>query len=196
MLDKVYNFFNSLSEDKKKEVKELFAEIKQEQDPNQPSAPATEVPLMDGTVAKVMGDGVGAEIIIVSSEGELPAPEGELVAADGSVIVVKKEGEKSVIAEIKPAEDMKAETNMNADLKALEDKFNAVFTELKNENNSLKAEIEKIKLSASKHKAQFMKTVEVVEAMAAIPTDEPAKTHETSIKPNKKEEALKRIFSK
>ena len=134
MLDKVYNFFNSLSEDKKKEVKELFAEIKQEQaqDPNQPAPPATEVPLMDGTVAKVMGDGVGAEIILVTPEGEVPAPEGEHVAADGSVIVVKKEGEKSVIAEIKPAEDMKAETNMNADLKALEDKFNAVFTELKN----------------------------------------------------------------
>lgn len=188
MLDKVYNFFNSLSEDKKKEVKELFAEIKQEQaqDPNQPAAPATEVPLMDGTVAKVMGDGVGAEIILVTPEGEVPAPEGEHVAADGSVIVVKKEGEKSVIAEIKPAEDMKAETNMNADLKALEDKFNAVFTELKNENNSLKAEIEKIKLSASKHKAQFMKTVEVVEAMAAIPTDEPAKKPDvTSTKKDK-----------
>lgn len=182
MLENVYKFFNSLSEDKKKEVKQLFAEIKQEQaeEPTQPAAPATEVTLMDGTVAKVMGEGVGAEIILVTPEGELPAPEGEHVAADGSVIVVKKEGEKSVIAEIKPAEEMNDQNNMSEDkLKALEDKFNEVFTALENENKALKAEIEKIKLSASKHKAQFMKTVEVVEAMAAIPTDEPAKKPET-----------------
>ena len=195
-MSKILDFFNSLTEDKKKEVKELFAEIKAEDAPTQPAAPATEVPLMDGTVAKVMGDGVGAEIILVTPEGEVPAPEGEHVAADGSVIVVKKEGEKSVIAEIKPAEDMKAETNMNADLKALEDKFNALFTALETENKALKSELEKVKLNFSKHKAQFVKTVEVVEAMAAIPTDEPAKTPETSIKPNKKEEALKRIFGK
>ena len=183
-LDKVLNFFNSLSDDKKKEVKELFAEIKAEETPNEPAAPATEVPLMDGTVAKVMGEGVGAEIILVTPEGEVPAPEGEHVAADGSIIVVKKEGEKSVIAEIKPAEEMKAQNNMS-DLKALEDKFNAVFTALENENKALKAEIEKIKLDASKHKAQFKKTVEVVEAMAAIPTDEPAKVPSTPTKKDK-----------
>lgn len=194
----VVHIFNSLSEDVKKTLKDLANAVKVElaEEPAPAATEYYEVPLQDGTVLKVGGEvAVGSEVLVVTPEGELPAPEGEHTLADGSILVVKKEGEKSVIAEVKPAEEMKAEpqdaqVSMEA-IKSLEAKFSALETE----NANLKNEIEKLKLSVSKTKVQLSKAVEVVEAMAAVPTDVPAKTPET-IKVNKKEEAIKRIFGK
>lgn len=194
----VVHIFNSLSEDVKKTLKDLANAVKVElaEEPAPAATEYYEVPLQDGTVLKVGGEvAVGSEVLVVTPEGELPAPEGEHTLADGSILVVKKEGEKSVIAEVKPAEEMKEEpkqtdVSMEA-IKSLEAKFSALETE----NANLKNEIEKLKLSVSKTKVQLSKAVEVVEAMAAVPTDVPAKAPET-IKVNKKAEAISRIFGK
>ena len=144
--NKFVHFFNSLSEDMRVKAKELFTTIKTEkfEDEQKPAASFVEVPLQDGTILKVGGELVaGTEVILITPEGEIPAPEGDLILADGSTIVVKKDGEKSVIAEVKPAEEMKKDTkdapvNMEAIEKAISDKFEAKFSALEKENKSLK----------------------------------------------------------
>jgi hypothetical protein len=182
MDNKVVHIFNSLSEDVKKTLKDLASAVKVEmaEDPAAPAKQMAEVPLADGSVIKVTDLNVGGEVMVVTPEGEIPAPEGEHTLADGSVIVVAKEGEKSVITEVKPAEAMKKEepakdVAMEA-VKNLKSEYEAKIKDIEAKFNS---EIEKIKLSVSQTKANLVKTVEVVEAMAAIPTDEPAKKPET-----------------
>lgn len=198
--NKVAAWFNSLDEKIKATAKELFAEIKMADEPTDaPATTFTEVPMADGTVLKVGGELVaGSELILVTPEGEIPAPEGDLTLADGSIIVAKKEGEKTVIAEVKPAEDMKAEqtqapVNMEAIEKAIGDKFASKFSSLESEIVKLKAENDALKLKVSKGAAQLVKTVEVLEAFASVPTATPIVTPNTI---NKKDKMFETIFSK
>ncbi len=196
--NKFVHFFNSLSEDMKVKAKELFTTIKTEkfEDEQKPAASFVEVPLQDGTILKVGGELVaGTEVILITPEGEIPAPEGDLILADGSTIVVKKDGEKSVIAEVKPAEEMKKDTkdapvNMEAIEKAISDKFDAKFSALEKENKSLKAEHEALKLKVSQKAAQLKSTVELFEALSNVETAEPIKT------PTKKIEKVDALCSK
>jgi hypothetical protein len=198
-IDKVVSFFNSLSEDKKVAAKELFAAVKDEK--FEDAAPAgqapsyTEVPLEDGTILKVSALEVGGEVILVSPEGEVPAPEGEHKLADGSVLVVKKEGEKAVIAEIKPAAEMKKDTpSTEATFAAIEEKFAALKAEALENNKALKAELEAVKLKLSKANSLIKQTVEVVEAFSSVPTAQPiAKPTQTV---NKKDEMFNTLFKK
>lgn len=198
--NKVAAWFNSLDEKIKATAKELFAEIKMADEPTDAPAPTfTEVPMADGTVLKVGGELVaGSELILVTPEGEIPAPEGDLTLADGSIIVAKKEGEKTVIAEVKPAEEMKKEgeqapVNMEAIEKAIGDKFASKFSSLESEIVKLKAENDALKLKVSKGAAQLVKTVEVLEAFASVPTAAPIVTPNTI---NKKDKMFETIFSK
>lgn len=184
--NKVTHFFNSLGEDLKKSIKNLAAEVKNEKfsdmEEGAGQAPSyTEVPLVDGTVAKVTALEVGGEVIVVTPEGEIPAPEGEHQLADGTVIVTIKEGEKSVIKEIKPAEEMKKDVpTQDAQFAAIKEEFAAFKNEVLEENKKLKSEVEGLKLKLSKSNAMIKNTVEVIEAMAAVPTAEPIKKPEVA----------------
>lgn len=200
-IDKVVSFFNSLSEDKKVAAKELFAAVKDEkfEDP----APAgqapsyTEVPLEDGTILKVSALEVGGEVILVNPDGsgEVPAPEGEHKLADGTVLVVKKEGEKAVITEIKPAAEMKKDTpSTEATFAAIEEKFAALKAEALENNKALKAELEAVKLKLSKANSMIKQTVEVVEAFANVPTAQPIVKPTQTV--NKKDEMFNTLFKK
>lgn len=197
--NKIIHFFNSLSEDMKVKAKELFTTIKTEkfEDEQKPAASFVEVPLQDGTILKVGGELVaGTEVILITPEGEIPAPEGDLILADGSTIVVKKDGEKSVIAEVKPAEEMKKDTkdapvNMEAIEKAISDKFDAKFSALEKENKVLKAEHEALKLKVSQKAAQLKSTVELFEALSNVETAEPIKKDK---RVDAKDEMFKTIF--
>lgn len=199
--NKVAAWFNSLDEKIKATAKELFAEIKMaDTTPTNTPAPSyTEVPMADGTVLKVGGDLVaGSELILVTPEGEIPAPEGDLTLADGTIIVAKKEGDKTVIAEVKPAQDMTTQVkdtpvNMEAIEKAIGEKFAAKFSSLESEIVKLKAENDALKLKVSKGAAQLVKTVEVLEAFASVPTAAPIVTPNTI---NKKDKMFETIFNK
>jgi len=130
----------------------------------------TEVPLADGTSLKYTGDlAVGAKCLVVTPAGEVPAPEGELSLADGSKIVIKKEGEDSVIAEIKPAEEMKDQAILAMVEKAVNAKSEANDKEIK----SLRTKLEAAELKLSKKSSQLNELATVVEAMASIGTGEP-----------------------
>lgn len=183
MSNKLVDFFNSLDESIKVKFKSLVAEVKLEDAPQaEPAKTYSEAPLQDGTVLKYTGDklDVGSEVIIVTPEGEVPAPEGELVLGDGSVLVIAKEGELSKVAEVKPAAEMKSETPATpAAFEDIKAEFAAFKAEVLKEMADLKSENEKLKIKASKNAAQIKDTVLVVEAMANVPTDAPAVTPTT-----------------
>jgi hypothetical protein len=194
--NKFVAFFNSLSEDVKKTFKDLITEVKEEKFEDTPAS-YTEVPLLDGTVIKVTKLEVGGEVIVVSPEGEIPAAEGELVLADNSILVIKKEGEKSLIAEIKPAAEMKKDEPKDtsaAKFTEIEQKFASIEAKFSKENKDLKAELESVKLKLAQKSAQLKKTVEVLEAFASVPTAEPIK--KPTVKIDKKDEMFKTIFKK
>ncbi len=193
--NKFVAFFNSLSEDVKKTFKDLITEVKEEKFEDTPPS-FTEVPLLDGTVIKVTKLEVGGEVIVVTPDGEVPAAEGELVLADNSILVIKKEGEKSLIAEIKPAEEMKKDEPKDtsaAKFTEIEQKFASIEAKFSKENKDLKAELESVKLKLSQKSAQLKKTVEVLEAFASVPTAEPIKKPTVV---NKKDEMFNTIFKK
>ena len=130
-----------------------------------------EVPLADGSILKYTGDlAAGSKCVLVTAEGEVPAPEGEHKLADGSTIVVKKEGEESVISEIKPAEEMKDQAILAAIQKALEP-ITKEFEAFKSENKKLKTEFEATKLKLSERSSQLKELSTVVAEMAAIVTE-------------------------
>jgi hypothetical protein len=194
--NKFVAFFNSLSEDVKKTFKDLITEVKEEKFEDTPAS-YTEVPLLDGTVIKVTKLEVGGEVIVVSPEGEIPAAEGELVLADNSILVIKKEGEKSLIAEIKPAEEMKKDEPKDtsaAKFEEIKQEFASIKAEFSKENKALKSEVESLKLKVAQKSAQLKKTVEVLEAFASVPTAEPIK--KPTVKIDKKDEMFKTIFKK
>lgn len=197
--NKIVHFFNSLDEKVKQTLKSLAAEVKDEKfsdmEEGAGQAPSyTEVPLVDGTVVKVTALEVGGEVIVVTPEGEIPAPEGEHQLADGTVIVTVKEGEKSVIKEIKPAEEMKKETpTQDAQFAAIKEEFAAFKNEVLEENKKLKSEVEGLKLKLSKSNAMIKNTVEVIEAMAAVPTAEPIKKPEIAATASKKQRLLDKL---
>lgn len=202
-IQKFTEFINKyLPEKEKADLKTLAAEFAEEK-PAEEAAPSyNEIPLQDGSVLKVAGEmGPGAECLLVTPEGEVPAPEGEHTAADGSIIVVKKEGEKSVIAEVKPAAEM-ADQKMQAAIDELKKHIDGViaskFSTVDSENKKLKSELESTKLKLAKVTSQLGQTVGIVNAFANIPTDEPiiepqkpvSKTQELN---NKKDNLVNRI---
>lgn len=134
-----------------------------------------ETTLQDGTVVKYTGDklDVGSELILVTPEGEVPAPEGDLVLADGSTVTVAIQDGKSVVATFTPAE---AEAEMEAkDIKDVKErvtkiveKFEAQDAEIK----GLKNTIEALKLKVSKQAALLTQNTDMLIAFSEVETDE------------------------
>lgn len=77
--------FGFMSEDKTEIVKEIFIDAK----------------LIDGTAIKVSGEGLveGAKVVVVTEEGEIPAPDGVHELEDGT----KVETKEGIIAKIEEA---------------------------------------------------------------------------------------------
>lgn len=185
-----------LAEPIKEKFKTLMAAFQAEKMEDTPAATETynEAQLADGTILKYTGDlAVGAKCLLVTPEGEVPAPEGDIVLADGSTVVIKKEGEDSVIAEIKPVE-MKEQPLAAEVQKAIDEAVNAKFSALEKENKSLKADLEATKLKLSKKSSQLIDLGTVVEAMASVtPKDE---TNKSTVNTNKPERLSKRVESR
>ncbi len=179
--NKLADFFNkNLAEPIKEKLKTIIAEFKAETvevKAAEEPAPATEsyneAPLADGTILKYTGDlAVGAKCLLVTPEGEIPAPEGDLTLADGSTVVIKKEGEDSVIAELKPVEMSTAPTP--AAMEAMINKIvDARFTANEKTIKELLVKLEATELKLAKKSSQLSELGTVVEAMASIGTAEP-----------------------
>lgn len=78
------------------------------------SVELAEITLVDGTVVKVEGElAEGKALVVVTEEGEIPAPEGIHESSDGKLITVDAEG-MIVAVEDKPVEEAPQEMEAEA----------------------------------------------------------------------------------
>jgi hypothetical protein len=110
--------FGFMSEDKNEIVKEIFIDAK----------------LIDGTAIKVSGEGLveGAKVVVVTEEGEIPAPDGVHELEDGT----KVETKEGIIAKIEEAlqepemEKPKAEVEIEVKKEEMEDEVVSLLKDL------------------------------------------------------------------
>ena len=184
------SFFNKLSEDTKKILKDIanqlkahkieMAEIPANVEPVEKLATElVEGALADGTVVKYSPDAngalvVGADVVIVSADGEVPAPDGDLVWSDNSVVTIA--GGK--VTEIKAA-DAPAEADMKQEVKQVSERVTKIvekFEAVEADNKKLRTELENLKLKVAKQAASLAANNEVLLAFAEVPTEEPIET--------------------
>lgn len=148
-----------------------------------------ETTLVDGTVVKANPAlENGAEVIVVTSEGEIPAPDGEHQLADGTIIVTV-EGKISEIKEVEEVEDedMKNEfakiaEGINSKIAEATQAFTAEVAKLTAELNTAKEQFESAKKETESKDAQnetFKKEVfTLLQKIADMPASDPnVKSH-------------------
>ena len=183
--NKFKDFLNSiLSPEQKEAIKKEFNSI--------PPIPApvqmAEAKLQDGTVVKYDTEvlGVGSMVLVVTPEGELPAPQGEHTLENGDVIVVDETGK---VTEIKPAAPVTPEPEMAATsnplidaLKALmENKFEAQSKEIE----ARKSEVENLKSIVAKQSEALETFRTFFNSLIELPTAEPVKVEQEFSKKTK-----------
>ena len=168
------------------EAQEAIKRIKIALGMEKPEQEFKEAKLADGvTIVTWEGELEGAELMIVSEEGKIPAPDGDhtlesgeiVTVADGKVIAITaKEEEEEEEAEVeielkeeKKEYDMEAINTMlkecMAKIEVLEKKMGEV---------KLEEKIEEAMSAISAQKEAFTSLVEVVDKIAKSPSDEPA----------------------
>jgi hypothetical protein len=168
------------------EAQEAIKRIKIALGMEKPEQEFKEAKLADGvTIVTWEGELEGAELMIVSEEGKIPAPDGDhtlesgeiVTVADGKVIAItpKKEEETEEaeveieLKEEKKEYDMEAINTMlkecMAKIEVLEKKMGEV---------KLEEKIEEAMSAISAQKEAFTSLVEVVDKIAKSPSDEPA----------------------
>lgn len=106
-----------------------------------------EAELVDGTIVRTEGAlEVGKQLVVVSGEETIPAPQGQHQTTDGLLISVDAEG---VITSIEPVPETEQKEELSEDLvsqivKGLEPHFNKI-SELENKINSLNTEFSEFK---------------------------------------------------
>ena len=152
----------------------------------------SEAMLTDGTIVKWEGElSEGTVIIVVTAEGEIPAPDGSHELEDGTVITTEGGVVTAITKSELPAEDPTNEVEIEMS-KQIED-LQAANTALSAEIDSLRAEIKTATEKFSKLTEAQAKTLEVVEALAAEPAAEPVKTEKFS-KKDKQQERFGKIL--
>lgn len=189
-------FFDKLPDNIKTILKDVSTRLKEY------NAEFAEMPMMadgslkDGTKIKYTGDKLdkGSEVFIVTESGEVPAPEGEHMLPDDSIMVIVKEGDKSVVSEVKPAQEAEMESESDTDKKISErvtkivEKFKAEFqSQIDSQSETIKKqkiEIENLKLKLGKQAKLTEDAFSVMQAFSDIPTDEPIEKPEPGKKPS------------
>lgn len=141
----------------------------------------TEATLADGTMIKYEGElAEGTAIIVVTAEGEIPAPDGSHELEDGTVITTEGGVVTAITKSELPAEEPTNEVEIEMS-KQIAD-LQAANTALSAEIDSLRAEIKAAAEKFSKLAEAQAKTLEVVESLASAPAAEPVRTEKFSKK--------------
>lgn len=143
-----------------------------------------EAKLADGvTIVTWEGELEGAELMLVTEEGKIPAPDGShtlesgeiVTVAEGKVISVESAKEEKEEVEIELEKEEKKEYDMGAVVKMVEDcmaKIEAL--EKKMGETKIEEKVEEAMNAISSHKEAFAALVGVVDKIAKLPSDEPA----------------------
>jgi len=147
-----------------------------------PTQEFKEAKLADGvTIVTWEGELEGAELMVVSEEGKIPAPDGEHTLESGEVVTVAegkvtsvtpaKEDEVEVEVELEKTEDYDM-ASINTMLKECMSKIEML--EKKMGESSVEAKVDEAMSAINSHKEAFTQLVELVDRIAKLPSDEPA----------------------
>lgn len=169
------------------EAQEAIKRIKIALGMEKPEQEFKEAKLADGvTIVTWEGELEGAELMIVSEEGKIPAPDGDhtlesgeiVTVADGKVIAItpkKEEEEEEAEVEIELEKEEKKEYDMEAINTMLKECMAKIeVLEKKMGEVKLEEKIEEAMSAISAQKEAFTSLVEVVDKIAKSPSDEPA----------------------
>ena len=174
--------------------------------------------LEDGlTIVESESFAAGDEIVIVTEDGKVAMPVGEYTLEDLRVLVVKEEGiieevkeakkEEEIEEVVEPEEEVEAKEEATTPKKVIEsitkESFFSEIEALKTENESLKKEMEELKLKAveNTNKKEENKEVELTEVEDTKPIVHNPENKERvnlgrKISPNKQRTIMDSVFEK
>ena len=141
--------------------------------------------LVDGTEIQWEGElAVGVAVFVVTNEGLIPAPDATH-EVEGGMLVTTEGGLVTEIVE--PAAEVEVEAKEFATMEA----FETAIAELKSAIADLNSKMEKYGEKFATQSEAVMKAVDLVEAIAELPSAEPVKKEE--VKMSKKEAQMANI---
>lgn len=153
--------------------------------------------LKDGTQIKWDGElAVGTEILVVTAEGEIPAPDATHELENGTLVTTANGVVSEIVSQEEPqieveVENGKKEKMSNEDLEKLNEKMDSLVSEISNLKNQLNSAFEQI----ANHKNAISSAVDVIEKFASSSNEEPIKTPHTPSVKEKQEAELNKFAS-
>jgi hypothetical protein len=173
------------------EAQEAIKRIKIALGMEKPEQEFKEAKLADGvTIVTWDGELLGADLMVVSEEGKIPAPDGDhtlesgeiVTVADGKVINIEPAKEEEAEIEIELAEDAEVEAEVESedyDMKSVVSMLKECMTKIemlekKMGETKMEEKVEEAMSAINAHKEAFTSLVDVVDRIAKLPSEEPA----------------------
>jgi hypothetical protein len=173
------------------EAQEAIKRIKIALGMEKPEQEFKEAKLADGvTIVTWDGELLGADLMVVSEEGKIPAPDGDhtlesgeiVTVADGKVINITPAKEEEEEIEIELAEDAEVEAEVESedyDMKSVVSMLKECMTKIemlekKMGETKMEEKVEEAMSAINNHKDAFVQLVNLVDKIAKLPSDEPA----------------------
>jgi hypothetical protein len=174
------------------EAQEAIKRIKIALGMEKPEQEFKEAKLADGvTIVTWDGELLGADLMVISEEGKIPAPDGDhtlesgeiVTVADGKVINIEpaKEEEEEIEIEL-AAEDAEVEAEVESedyDMKSVVSMLKECMTKIemlekKMGETKMEEKVEEAMSAINNHKEAFVQLVDLVDKIAKSPSEEPA----------------------
>jgi hypothetical protein len=166
------------------EAQEAIKRIKIALGMEEPTQEFKEAKLADGvTIVTWEGELEGAELMIVSEEGKIPAPDGDHTLESGEIVTVAD----GKVVSITPAKEEKEEAEIEIEMEKTEEYDMATINTMLKEcmskiemlekkivEGTIEKKVDEAMSSISSHKEAFTQLVELVDKIAKLPSDEPA----------------------
>lgn len=155
-------------------IKLLFTEKEPQQEPQD----FKEAKLADGiTIVSWSGELLGAELMLITEEGKIPAPDGEHTLESGEVVSVS-EGKVTNVTEKKEEVEMK-EKKKEYDMEAFETTLKECMAKIealekKMSEASIESTVDEAMKAINTQKEAFLQLVEIVDKIAKSPSEDPA----------------------
>jgi hypothetical protein len=173
------------------EAQEAIKRIKIALGMEKPEQEFKEAKLADGvTIVTWDGELLGADLMVVSEEGKIPAPDGDhtlesgeiVTVADGKVINITPAKEEEEEIEIELAEDAEVEAEIESedyDMKSVVSMLKECMTKIemlekKMGETKMEEKVEEAMSAINNHKDAFVQLVNLVDKIAKLPSEEPA----------------------
>ena len=173
------------------EAQEAIKRIKIALGMEKPEQEFKEAKLADGvTIVTWDGELLGADLMVISEEGKIPAPDGDhtlesgeiVTVADGKVINIEPAKEEEEEIEIELAEDAEVEAEIESedyDMKSVVSMLKECMTKIemlekKMGETKMEEKVEEAMSAINNHKDAFVQLVDLVDKIAKSPSEEPA----------------------